>query len=264
MRILCVHGVGGHDLIPEPRKRQWRSEWRRAIFDSRNAAKGNPARPFGATDPSHIFTSDEPSNVLTTPSFQFAAYDDLFTRRVSGWSIRRAVAGLSKDSTGPVYRLLGLLGRRLDPKLRDTVGMVAAWLNSSKIRARCRDRIATYLRDGDFIFAHSLGSLIVYDLLRQRPSLQTSHTLVTFGSQIGNPFTWSALGGKPEPLGGLAKWWHLFNRNDEVFTASLGGRGFANTETFTQLDTQFDDPGLGADHAVRGYLTHEATRGIWR
>jgi len=75
----------------------------------------------------------------------------------------------------------------------------------------------------DIVCAHSLGSLISYDTF-VRPEnrrLVADRTLITFGSQIGNPFVRNALGGRLTNLVGDKSWYHLFNVHDKCLHARI-------------------------------------------
>jgi len=119
----------------------------------------------------------------------------------------------------------------------------------------------------DVILAHSLGSLIAYDTFKLDETanpggnLIDGRTLVTFGSQIGNPAVRAAFGGRVEELRKSRFWWHLYNAEDDVFTCPIE---LPTRDRFRQVDTYFDIPGL-ADHDGAHYLGHEETaRTVWQ
>jgi len=121
----------------------------------------------------------------------------------------------------------------------------------------------------DIMLAHSLGSLVTYNALSSSPAtlgnavakLIGKMTYVTFGSQIANPFVVRNLTpGRIAPLS-VKQWYHLYNSEDDVFTAPIRLPGVAN---FKQVDTFFDIEGF-ADHAAVSYLSHPATAAeVWR
>ena len=63
--------------------------------------------------------------------------------------------------------------------------------------------------------------------------------LVTFGSQIGNPFVRSTLGGRIVPLRRAREWYHLYNSEDAAFTSRID----IDAPNFVEISTEFDEPG---------------------
>ena len=91
-------------------------------------------------------------------------------------------------------------------------------------------------------------------------------TLATFGSQIGHPSIRTVFGGKIVPIPPLRHWFHLYNRNDHVFTAPLDVR-FANDvpPNFSQHNTTFEVAGDMLNHDCAYYLQHRDTiASVWR
>ena len=153
--------------------------------------------------------------------------------------------------------------------VRWTAGMVAQWVALDRLRTQLRSRLAAKIRafQPDVIAAHSLGSLIAYDTLKTdevaNPAspLTAGRTLLTFGSQIGNPAVRATFGGRVEELRKVRFWWHLYNAEDDVFTCPIV---LPTQERFRQVDTFFDIPGW-ADHDGAHYLGHdEAARTVWQ
>jgi alpha-beta hydrolase superfamily lysophospholipase len=64
--------------------------------------------------------------------------------------------------------------------------MVAQWVADERLRAGTRQAEKDDLEafEPELILAHSLGSLIAYDLLAREPQLAKGRTFVSFGSQI--------------------------------------------------------------------------------
>jgi pimeloyl-ACP methyl ester carboxylesterase len=197
--------------------------------------------------------------------FRFTAYDDLFDRAALNLAtVLEAVARLSASGIvhgiGDLFRPRGL--GALSERVRWTAGMVAQWAADEPLRKKTRQAVERDLAEFDphLVLAHSLGSLITYDLLAQGPGLVAGRTLVTFGSQIGNPFVRSMFGGRIVALPGARRWFHLFNSEDDVFTARLR----VPASNFEQVDTLFDVPGI-ADHDAAQYLAHSNTvTRVWR
>jgi hypothetical protein len=243
MQILAIHGVGHGDA-----KSDWKPLWQQAVLQG-----------LGAWRPG------------LAPTIDFLAYDDLFEAAPLGAPevvealYRLSASGLFYGITDRL-RSRGGLATALDA-VRWTAGMIAQWVALEDLRAQLRQRLAAAIQQAqpDVILAHSLGSLLAYDTLRRDEvaggTLDAGLSFVTFGSQIGNPAVRSVFGGRIEPLAQCRFWWHLYNREDDVFTCPVGLPASAR---FRQVDTFFDIAGY-ADHDAPSYLSHEqAALSVWQ
>ena len=240
LRILCVHGVGHQENDPA-----FEATWRNAI--TTGLAEWTHERAF---------------------QIQFVAYDDLFAADPPDvLDVAKAVVKLS--ASGLIHGIGDLFRRRrgfgdLAESVRWTAGMVVQWAENDRLRATARKRVLDHTKQFDphVILAHSLGTLLGYDGFARTEgrALIAGRTFVTFGSQIGNPFVRSTLGGRIEPLQGARHWYHLFNPHDDAFTASLR----IHDPAFEQVDAEFDINGI-LDHDAGEYLRHPNTTNIvWR
>lgn len=249
MRILCMHGVGHQDAIdPNSAEANWRLAWQGAV--TRGLRRWNAA---------------------VEPTFRFPVYDPLFERAPlkAGTVIealtRLAASGLFHGVID-VFRSRRAFGDMMD-SVRWTAGMVAQWAALEDLRADLRALLAREIADfqPDVILAHSLGSLILFDTLKQDEkdggALSQGRSIVTLGSQIGNPAVRSVFGGRVDELRNAAWWWHLFNEEDDVFTCGIEP---STRERFQQIDTRFDIEGM-ADHDATEYLAHDNTgMAVWQ
>lgn len=238
LRVLCIHGVGNHhaNLL-------WQDRWRTAIQHSIQV--WNPAR---------------------TAECDFVMYDDLFEAAPLN-PLTIAEALLKLGASGVVHGIADFFRRRRGifeaPELiRWTAGMVVQWAENDKLRKATRDRVLTQIGtiQPEIICAHSLGSLIAYDTLLQSsiPAL-SSMIFLSFGSQIGNPFVRGTFAGRISPVG-VQRWFHLFNRHDNVFTSRIRLRA----DNFEEVDSHFDIQGA-ADHDAVEYLQHaNVVNRVWR
>ena len=240
LRILCVHGVGHQEKDPA-----FESMWRDAI--TAGLSQWTLNRAF---------------------EIQFVAYDALFAAHpLSAFDVAQAMIKLG--SSGIVHGIADLFRRRrgfgdVTESVRWTAGMVVQWAENEKLRADARQCVLDHTAEfkPDVVLAHSLGTLLSYDAFR-RPEgrrLIANRTFVSFGSQIGNPFVRSTLGGRIEPLDGAARWFHLYNSEDAAFTSPLR----IATGNFEQVTTFFDIEGM-LDHEATEYLRHpNTTNVVWR
>jgi len=245
VNILLVHGIGHCEGDTD-----YYASWRHTIAASLLAA-----------------------GAKATPVFTEFAYDDLFAQRYAGPDVY-AAALLELAGSVSLHGLTDAIGAGTDQTralespsdwMRWRLGMVAQFVVDSAVRRQLRNRMhrAVTLQPPDIIAAHSLGSLVAFDYLRNDPraALPTS-TLVTFGSQIGNVFVRNRLWPGRFTLPPVKQWFHLFNDADRVFTADVPLQG---SPAFTEVLTPSP-----AGHAPTrtaegpGYLDHEATqREVW-
>jgi len=239
MRILCVHGVGHQEKDPA-----FESTWRDAI--THGLSEWSLARQV---------------------EIEFVAYDDLFAADPpNAFEVAKAVVKLGASglihSIGDLFRRQRGFGE-VSESVRWTAGMVVQWAENDRLRAAARKRVLDHTMkfDPHVVLAHSLGTLLSYDGFARAEgrALVANRTFVSFGSQIGNPFVRSTLGGRIESLN-VKQWYHLFNPHDDAFTASLR----IQSPNFEQVDAEFDIDGI-LDHDAGEYLRHPNTVNIvWR
>ncbi|WP_284460016.1 hypothetical protein [Chryseobacterium sp.] len=232
-RILCIHGIGGKDAQMN-NNQGWVRDWRQAL-------KG------------HLQLNDQ--------AVQFMPFDSFFKPY-------NANAGDYIEFLAESF--LGLLRWRRNQKnffkdwMDNYPDMVVEFLKEPKLRQDLRKELRKYLVDinPDVIYAHSLGSLLCYDYFSQ-PENQNGYghiSLVTAGSQLGNPFL---KGHVPYPIVRLPlkRWFNLNNNNDNVFARyNLP----ANYDNFKQIETLFDDNDF-INHNGLSYINNsEAIAKVWQ
>jgi metacaspase-1 len=247
VKILGVHGLGDH------RNSTWKEDWTaalRAVFPGQQAVDGRERIEL---------------------EFAFVTYDDIFESvDLSVWETMQAVWKLARSgATTALGRRRGVLGDVSD-RVRWTAGYIVAWVENEGFRRRTRQRVldALVAEQPDFVLAHSLGSLVTYDAFshadagRAAPAAALRRSrYVTLGSQIGNPFVIKNLTpGRIDPVA-VKFWHHLFNEEDDIFTAPIK---LWDTNNFEQVNAPFDIDGF-ADHSAVEYLKHvNAIENVWR
>jgi metacaspase-1 len=242
MKFLCIHGVG-HQEVSDA----WIGDWRTTI-----------AAAVGRWDPD------------SAPEFDIVPYDKLFEdAQFDELDVAEAIGELSLSGIihgiGDLFRSRTrdrIARGRMSGDLRWTGGMVAQWVADEELRATCSARIAEVVAQSqpDVLVAHSLGSLLVYDALRQDGALGQGRRLITFGSQIGNAAVRRVFGGRLEYPAHLERWFHLYNRHDNVFTAPLP----LSDPRLVEIDAEFDDD-RPLNHSAIKYLSHAtAVEGVWQ
>lgn len=238
MKILCIHGIGHQEA-----RANWRNDWVATIHT--RLAEWSPGVP---ADVRHFAYDQQFADADASSGVYLSALAHL----LKSWVVH---AG-ERD-------LFGIFDR-----VRWTVGMVAQWSALDDLRADLRAAFAAEIAayQPDVIVAHSLGTLITYDTLRNADSAGVAGfggSLVTCGSQIAHPALRDLWGGRIEAPLGLTRWWNLHNENDVVFTAPITLPSGAGAETFTQIETPFVDAPF--NHDADCYLDHGQTReALWR
>ncbi|MBA3351849.1 MAG: caspase family protein [Blastocatellia bacterium] len=235
LKILCVHGIGHQEFDLD-----WQPRWDTAI--KAGIAQWNPAR---------------------TVQTQFLAYDDVF--EATPMTPHGTVEGIGRLLLNSfIYGIGDIFHRRrgfrdIPEKIKWYAGMVTQWSENENLRKKCRERLQKTIAQvqPDVVCAHSLGTLIAYDLFVHPP--QKAGTLdfkfVTFGAQIGNPTVRGMFGGYITEIGPQF-WYNLYNQKDEVFVVSLR----VPSQAYLQVETLFDE-----GHDAIGYLTHPNTVArVWR
>ena len=235
IRILCLHGVHTQEQGP------WLADWQQAIVGALGQTHAQAVEiECHAFDYNHHFEA-----VATNLPLYLRAVKRLWS---SYWTYRQA-RGLGHAKG---------LGSLLDT----TVGMVAKWVAVNALRTQLRQALQTRIEacDPHVICAHSMGSLIAYDLLCRDATVGRDRLFISLGSQIGHPAVREVFG-YLQPLGTVRHWYHLFNEEDALFTAELDFPD--HTDRFTQLNTPFDIAGL-LDHDAVRYLSHPGTvQQVW-
>lgn len=240
IRVLAIHGIGHQ----EARKERWQPRWERAI------AGGIRGWAPDATIEVGFFDFDD--------LFEGSPMDPL----VIGKAVRELFGGLIWHGVGDLLRRRRGIGEWAGEQ-RWGPGMVAQWASDAQLRQRLRSRLAAAAAAfaPDAICAHSLGSLLAYDAFIWPGALapMEGRTFVSFGSQIGFPAVRGIYGGLIRPIDCLM-WYHLYNPNDDAFTAPIR---LADAR-FAEIVTEFEQQGAG-DHDGERYLAHPATREhVWR
>ena len=238
MKILCVHGIGHQE-----ERSNWRDDWQASITQG--------LHEWDASVDGHL------------EIHQFA-YDALFAAADSSSLVYLTAVGKLLKSWAVNAGERDIFG--LFDKTRWTVGMVAQWVALDDLRTQLRANLAAEISAfaPDVIIAHSLGSLVTYDTLRNVDSAGKlgafNGSLITLGCQVAHPSVCDVFAGRIEYPAMLSRWWNLFNENDLVFTREFdvpNAAGFA--EVLTPFE--FPVPNHDADH----YLSHEQTRDeLWR
>src|SRR5882724_7407523 len=238
MKVLLVHGIGHCQANPD-----YYGPWRDAITTNLQA-RG--------------FTG----NI----EFRGLLYDDVFLKfSDSGAVYLKAVAELLGAAAwhtvaDPLSNLFHP-SRDMQDDVRWKAGMVAQLCAENDLRKALSNLLAQTLADfqPDVIAAHSLGTLVTYDFLRndaRGATLAQNATYLTFGAQINNVFPRSRLFPGPIKVPAVKFWFHLYNRDDHVFTAPIP----ISNPDFQQIETEskagHDPIGTAEDP---GYLNHPNT-----
>ena len=178
-----------------------------------------------------------------------------------------ALADLGFGTGNATFGRLFRRGGGMDPfaeSLKWRAATIAHWAENRDLRESLAEKLKTLIleRKPDVVLAHALGSLIAYDALRtlSRRFLKT-RSLISFGSQLGNPYIRNQYAGRIEGLR-VKQWYHLYNVHDRVFTSPL----HLQDRNFALVNVTFDNPdpldhtALSTGKESIGYLDHYTTR----
>lgn len=136
------------------------------------------------------------------------------------------------------------VGQAANERLMDQIGR---FLAAGDVRRQVRERVDRVLgTDTELVVAHSLGTLVSYLVLADRPEL--SPALITMGSPLGSPMAFDSL--TPAPVDGVGVWpgsVRSWTNIAAVGDPACGGRGLA---------TRFGDRVV--DHIIdNGHRAHD-------
>jgi pimeloyl-ACP methyl ester carboxylesterase len=99
-----------------------------------------------------------------------------------------------------LVKVADAIGQHANDKLIDQAGR---FLAVGDVRSRIRERMDRELGpDTELVIAHSLGTIVSYQVLAARPEL--SPALITMGSPLATPFVFGQL--HPAPVDGVGQW----------------------------------------------------------
>src|ERR1700677_5067793 len=156
MNILMIHGVDtNEDANPNPY-----AAWQTAITNGLNSAGfGGPinADPVANGSRYNDIFDKYPDN----PILDAIAVTELLAS--AGW---HAVTGAVSEAQLAAVPPPAQPGNGPLDSIRWTAGMVSPWVVESGLRSACRDRLVQQIQavNPDVIIAHSLGTLLAYDL----------------------------------------------------------------------------------------------------
>ena len=206
MNILLIHGINTVENADTYQA------WIKAITDGlKNSNFAGSVNPTGM-DYNDIFLN----NYLSPATYAIAAAE-LIESTI--WH------PLLLSTAGPPVSTPEQFENFKDP-ISAGAGMVAQWVSEPKVRSECCDRLFGLIQSSkpDVIFAHSLGTLLCYDFFTHDPRRFTAFnqgTLLTFGSQINNPFVSNRMWQGQIQMIPVARWINIYNPHDPVFVAPL-------------------------------------------
>jgi hypothetical protein len=254
MKILLVHGVG-HAERPAPQT--WNSSWEEAITAGLRYFDQGIRLNYDHLNYDELFSG------------KFSLLTDLAAAARLGFAPVGAALSDAADTISGWFRpRRGLFDwTKSVAEAADGwhAGMVAEWDQKTELRRQLRRRLIDKINEfePDIIAAHSLGSIICYDAFTSREGSGgcSGRYLITFGSQIANPFLKAAHFGNKIRDVNQKYWFHLFNKSDPVLAHRVVDR-VANFE-----EISWDDKVAGhdaiTDLAVNpshpGYLQRDLT-----
>ena len=227
IKVLCLHGIGGKDA--SIKKPQWQNQWRDA-FEKIN---------FTEKDNVHFMDFD---NFFKTTNANWRDYLHFFTKT---FRERPILKGMFKDF------------------MDNYPDMVVEFLLEDKLRNDLKGELKRNIEKvlPDVIYAHSLGSLICYDFFTDSANNHYQNiTLVTSGSQLGNPHLRNHELQFPIVELPIKFWYNLNNPKDAVF-ASHPIKPISHNQ-FKEITTEFSQSLI--NHNELEYINAEKAKNeVW-
>lgn len=224
-KILCIHGIGGKERFPQ----EWQPLWSTEI-----------SKKLGIPESNLTFKFLEIDGLFEEYKEEGIQYRQAFFTLLNSW-ISTAVEELSR-------------GKGLRESIRWTAGMVAQFVTNKKLRKALNDKMDAAINDfdPDFVYAHSLGTLVAYDYLAQQSSNGNTFrfSLMTTGAQIAHMAMRKTFGGSIVMLN-VKRWINLYNQYDKVFTTQIR----IHHDNFFEFCTPFEESFI--NHDAMCYINHE-------
>ncbi|MDX2549054.1 endopeptidase [Streptomyces sp. WI04-05B] len=277
--IVGVHGIKQGRTSQRELIKDWNKALNRGItaLHGQDAVRTDPrltptleiphwssllARGADRLGPSDFFPDDSTALTADEEAFIVEALDDLLTPQE-----RALAAELDPTTLGPpklwpasVTRRAMVYDRRTPDsvvgKLVTGLREVRFYLKHLNLASQVHDHVLKAFSDdtATVIIGHSLGSVIAYDLIRQKKIAAPGtavHTFVTCGSPLGIPAVRRAMN-IPEPellaMPAHIKWLNVYDP-DDVVTGAAGLALGARNVTDVEVDNGNIDP-----HAALAYL----------
>jgi hypothetical protein len=249
MKIVLVHGIGG----PRPA-----AEWMEGL----NTALGYLRYPTLGGDLDEVITVDymdallngsveeEPEPTWTAPEERerLQQWTDYLARKEA---MAEAIDGARKRSS--LIPFAWVSDSWLSDLGADWLDRVRPYVSSAKTRNAVWQSVLSQLPDSGrvMIFAHSLGSIVMLDLLTRLPADLHVDLLLTIGSPMGVSVLRKRHGGI-DTLGGFPAsrvgcWVNVYDRDDLVTVGRGAGRHFE-----AALDAPINTGLL--EHGLRAYM----------
>jgi metacaspase-1 len=245
MKVLAVHGLGHQEKNPG----SWHPQWRAALKEVIN--RWNPSVDvqvdFATYDDD--FGSTPMTVGGTLGGFGRLLWDEVrysMTDKISSWLGRKRGFGDGVSET-----------------VKWKIGMVTQFAEDEKLRNRVRAHLTEQIEKSapDVIFAHSLGTLVTYDLFLHPPNnrIIQNRFFITCGCQIGRPALRTLFGGRLETVA-AREWYNLYNENDDVLVVPFT----IYAPNFQNVTTTFELPGVGDHDAVEYIRNSNTQQKVWR
>jgi hypothetical protein len=244
MKILAVHGLGHQEAAIA----SWQPQWIAAFAKAFEREGIKPEVRFAKYD--ELFR-DTPMTVGGTASgFGQLLWDEI------RYGVSDAISSLWP------FKRRGF-GQNVNEAVKWKVGMVTQFAEDEGLRKRLREHLTNQIAafQPDVVFAHSLGTLLTYNLFLNPPNnaIIKNRYYITAGCQIGRGALRTIFGGRLETVA-AKMWYNLYNVHDDVLVVPLT----IYATNYRQIDTTFDIAGL-ADHDGAEYIKHEnAINKVWR
>lgn len=219
--------IGIHGLSNKPPAETLKQGWEMAILEGLQKNTGTPLNPDDLSFASVYWADvmyDQPDDHAEL--YHPALPGTLRRYRDGWWDQFRAWASGSIDDVidrwRQEYGIDEVAGKVLRLKLRDLSRYYEDPQIKSQLQARLSDQILEHGNRPTIVVAHSMGSIIAYDVLHQlqnNPSIAIDH-FITIGSPLGLPYVKAKAiefnDGPPRTPKNVKAWVNFADRRDPV------------------------------------------------
>jgi len=268
LKILCVHGAGRH-----PKGGDWEDSWKDSIVGALNVFKDQ----YPNIEPVIRFVD------LDQVFENFLGEDNLSLEDVINAGMTAGSSAINSFFRQP--RVFSKRPRSMQDGLEALADMVIKWVADEDMRREAMKKLREDVKSFNphIVCAHSLGSLVSYDLFTGNGSgdqddkkLIGGRFFISCGSQIGHPTVRDIFGGYITELKEAKYWYHLFNENDIMLTAKIQITD-PEQDNFKQIETPFNIPEIYfeagqikfniingvANHDVTNYMSDQNAKVVW-
>lgn len=260
--------IGVHGLSNKPAPEVLEDWWRKAMLEglSKNKCMHDVSLNFSSVYWADVFNKEPEQQPKGHPDAYRPAEDGALKRYDENWldAVREKLRDAGGDALDAFKGMFGIdktADLVLKKKLPDLSRYYRQAEDRRELRKRLLSEIEKHLDKRILLMAHSMGSIIAYDVLRELgrkdPSIEIDH-FVTIGSPLGLPHVKLKIAEESAPVRTptiVSRWSNLADRRDPVAAdLHLGDDYGPNANGVRARDDLVLNDWGGINHKSFGYL----------